>query len=122
MLRRVITRNGKDVTFTFNDLYNMFGGGAFKGKLVSVRMWICNISGAGSFDIASNVYDAVDETSTVSYADAGNGRNYPAVHIKIPPMVRKEITLSTATTAVATAHCDAASTNVVMEVTMELRI
>jgi len=100
----------------------MFGGAAFKGKMLSLRMWICDVTGAGSFDLASNVYDGVDETSTVSYADCGNGKNFPAVHFSIPPTVRKEITLSTATTAVATAHCAGDNTRVVMECSMEFRL
>jgi len=125
--RRAITKTaGSDgkAFLTLGDLYNLFGGASFTFKVMHIRAWTLSlVSGTTTFDLANSVFLSDEDNSVISYADVGNGAQYPAVHFSIPPALEKTITpTSGSTTVVVDAQTGLATTKVAYEVTAQFRL
>jgi len=125
-LKRFITKAANaagEADLTVGDLYNMFGGAAFTFKIGHIRSWCNDLSaGAVTFTLSNYSFDSTQDIN-IKYSDAGNGRNFPAVHFSIPPTVQKDTTpTSGSTTNVCNVQGCKVNATVAFEVTAEFRL
>jgi len=127
-LKRMITKtasNINEIILTFGDLYNVFNGN-FIFKIMKLDIWVLNTQCTANFQLKRAVYSDTLDDSDVSVSDVGNGRNFPAVSFKIPPILQKEIQPASgnATQAVFTKLGGSPPTGVdaCFEITIQIRI
>jgi len=99
-LKRMITKTASsinEILLTVGDLYNLFNGN-FIFKITKVDCWVLNTDCTANFQFKRAAYSDTLDDSDVSVSDVGNGRNFPAVSFKVPPILQKEIQPSSGNT------------------------